>query len=73
MIKAETTVNGVISRSAMMKTGKDGKPFTAMSLKVDITDRNGSGISVEISVGKDGYDATDAVKYSLGEIGRAHV
>ena len=60
MIKAETTVNGVISRSAMMKTGKDGNPFTAMTVKVDITDRRGSSTSLEVSVGKDGYDAADA-------------
>lgn len=67
MIKAEATINGVISRSAMMKTGKDGKPFTAMSVKVDITDRNDRGISVEISVGKDGYDAAEAAQYALGQ------
>ena len=67
MIKAEATINGVISRSAMMKTGKDGKPFTAMSVKVDITDRNDHGISVEISVGKDGYDAAEAAQYALGQ------
>ena len=48
MIKAEATVNGIISRSAMMKTGKDGKSFTAMTVKVDVTDRNGSGISLDV-------------------------
>ncbi len=67
MIKAEATVNGIISRSAMMKTGKDGKPFTAMTVKVDVTDRNGSGISVEISVGKDGYDTNEAAKLTIGQ------
>ena len=67
MIKAETTVNGIISRSAMMKTGKDGKPFTAMTVKVDVTDRNGGGISVEISVGKDGYDTNEAAKLTIGQ------
>ncbi|MGL5981062.1 MAG: hypothetical protein ACRCZY_09350 [Phocaeicola sp.] len=67
MIKAETTVNGVISRSAMMKTGKDGNPFTAMTVKVDITDRRGSSTSLEVSVGKDGYDAADAANYAIGQ------
>ena len=67
MIKAEATVNGIISRSAMMKTGKDGKPFTAMTVKVDVTDRNGSGFSVEISVGKDGYDTNEAAKLTIGQ------
>lgn len=67
MIKAEATVNGIISRSAMMKTGKDGKSFTAMTVKVDVTDRNGSGISIEISVGKDGYDTNEAAKLTIGQ------
>lgn len=67
MIKAEATVNGIISRSAMMKTGKDGKPFTAMTVKVDVTDRNGGGISVEISVGKDGYDTNEAALLTIGQ------
>ena len=67
MIKAEATVNGIISRSAMMKTGKDGKPFTAMTVKVDVTDRNSSGITIEISVGKDGYDTNEAAKLTIGQ------
>lgn len=67
MIKAEATVNGIISRSAMMKTGKDGKPFTAMTVKVDVTDRNGGGISVEISVGKDSYDTNEAALLTIGQ------
>lgn len=34
MIKAEVTVNGVISRAATTRTSKDGKTYTQLSLTV---------------------------------------
>ena len=54
MIKCNVTICGTISRDASVRTGKDGKEFVNFSLRVSISDRNGNGGSLDISISKDG-------------------
>ncbi len=60
MIKAEVTVNGVISRAATTRTSKDGKTYTQLSLTVNVGDVDKETLPIEISVIKDGYNANEA-------------
>lgn len=66
MIKAEVTVNGIIDRSATSRTSKEGKPFTTFSLKVNITGHNQESLPIEISIIKDGYNASEANQFTSG-------
>ena len=50
MIKCNVTVCGIISRSAQMRTGKEGKPFMSLGINVVIPAQSGINKSVEISL-----------------------
>ena len=54
MIKCNVTVCGTITRSAQMRTNKDGKAFLAFGVSVAIPAKSGIKKSFEISVAKDG-------------------
>ena len=54
MIKCNVTVCGTISRSAQMRTNKDGKAFLAFGISVVIPAKSGINKTFEISVAKDG-------------------
>ena len=54
MIKCNVTVCGTISRSAQMRTNKDGKAFLAFGVSVVIPAKSGINKTFEISVAKDG-------------------
>lgn len=53
MIKCNVTVCGTISRTAQMRTGKEGKPFMSLGVNVVIPAKSGINKTVEISVAKD--------------------
>ena len=54
MIKCNVTVCGTITRSAQMRTNKDGKAFLAFGVSVAIPAKSGINKTFEISVAKDG-------------------
>ena len=54
MIKCNVTVCGTITRSAQMRTNKDGKAFLAFGVSVVIPAKSGINKTYEISVAKDG-------------------
>ncbi len=54
MIKCNVTLAGTITRSAQMRTNKDGKAFLAFCVSVVIPAKTGINKTFEISVAKDG-------------------
>ena len=54
MIKCNVTVCGTITRSAQMRTNKEGKAFLAFGVSVVIPAKSGINKTLEISVAKDG-------------------
>jgi hypothetical protein len=67
MIKAEVAINGVISRAATQRTGKDGKAYTQLTLTVNVGDIAKETMPIEISVIKDGYNIAEANQYGTGK------
>lgn len=66
MIKCNVTVNGVISRAASMRTGKEGKAYISFAVKVNVSSKDGkTGKSVEVSVLQEG-DSNELAQYSPG-------
>lgn len=66
MIKCNVTVNGVISRVASMRTGKDDKSYISFAVKVNVSSKDGnSSKAVEVSVLQEG-DSNELVSYSSG-------
>ena len=66
MIKCNVTVCGIISRSAQMRTGKEGKPFMSLGINVVIPAKSGINKTVEISVAKDGGSQEELANYPVG-------
>ena len=66
MIKCNVTVCGIISRSAQMRTGKEGKPFMSLGINVVIPAKSGINKTVEISVAKDGSSQEELANYPVG-------
>jgi len=56
MIKCNVTVCGTLSRSAVMRTNKEGKPFQTFGINVVIPASVGINKTIEISIAKDGDD-----------------
>lgn len=54
MIKMNVTVCGVVSKAAVCRTNKEGKPFVAMSINLVIPAKSGINKTIEVSVIKDG-------------------
>lgn len=66
MIKCNVTVCGIVAGNAAMCTNKEGKSFLAVPVKVAVPVKSGSGMTVEISVRKDGSE-TEIANYRVGE------
>lgn len=66
MIKAEVTVNGVISRASTTRTSKDGKTYTQLSLTVNVGEVTKETLPIDISVIKDGYNQAEACQCTNG-------
>lgn len=66
MIKCNVTVNGVISRAASMRTGKEGKAYISFGVKVNVSSKGGvSCKAVEVSVLQEG-NSNELAQYSSG-------
>lgn len=66
MIKCNVTVNGVISRAASMRTGKEGKAYISFAVKVNVSSKDeDSGKAVEVSVLQEG-NSNELAQYSSG-------
>ena len=65
MIKCEATICGTISRSATMRTSREGKPFMTFGVSVVLKDRKGQQTTVEVSVAADGREE-DLADFSTG-------
>ena len=66
MIKCNVTVCGTITRSAQMRTNKEGKSFLSFGVNVVIPAKSGINKTVEISVAKDGGTNDELSQYALG-------
>ena len=67
MIKCNVTVNGVISRAASMRTGKESKAFISFAVKVNVASKDGGSCkAVEISVLHEG-NSNELAQYSSGK------
>lgn len=56
MIKLSVNVTGTITRSAVMRTNRDGVKYMSFTLKVNIPDRKGLMHPLSISVSRDGSE-----------------
>lgn len=54
MIKCEVTLCGIVSRVATTRTAKDGKAYASFAVKVNIPERNGTGITTEAFINREG-------------------
>lgn len=66
MIKCDVTVCGIISRGAMLRTDKEGRPYTAFALNVVIPARSGINKTIEVNVTKDGGSEEQLADYVIG-------
>lgn len=67
MIKCNVTINGVISRAASMRTGKEGKAYISFAVKVNVSSKDGdSRKAVEVSVLQES-DGNELTQYSSGK------
>lgn len=67
MIKCNVTINGVISRAASMRTGKEGKAYISFAVKVNVSSKDGdSRKAVEVSVIQES-DGNELTQYSSGK------
>lgn len=66
MIKCSVTVNGIISRAASMRIGKDDRSYISFAVKVNMTSKDGdSSKTVEVSVLQKG-DSSELPRYCPG-------
>lgn len=66
MIKCNVTVNGVISRAASMRTGKEGKAYISFAVKVNVSSKDGDSCkAVEVSVLQESSN-NELTQYSSG-------
>ena len=57
MIKCNVTMNGIVNRTASMRTNKEGKSYIGFAVKTTILAKAGSSKQVEVFVSKDGTAA----------------
>lgn len=57
MIKCNVTVCGKVAKDAALRTNKEGKSFLVIPVTVAVPAKKGNGMTVEISVRKDGSEA----------------
>ena len=46
MIKCNVTINGIVSRTASMRTNKEGKSYISFAVKISILAKAGSSMCV---------------------------
>ena len=66
MIKCEVTLCGIVSRVATRRTTKDGKAYTNFAVKVNIPERNGTGITAEVFINREGELSEDLSGMATG-------
>lgn len=66
MIKCNVVVCGTVSRSAQIKTNREGKPFLAMSLNVEVPAIKSQGKMLDISIAKDVASQDERQLYPFG-------
>jgi len=66
MIKCNVTMNGIVSRTASMRTNKEGKSYIGFAVKTTILAKAGSSKQVEVFVSKDG-PAAELPLYVAGQ------
>ena len=66
MIKCNVTINGIVSRTASMRTNKEGKSYISFAVKISILAKAGSGKQVEVFVSKNGTTA-ELLSYVTGQ------
>ena len=66
MIKCNVSVIGTVSRTAQMRTNKEGKSFLSFGVNVVIPAKSGINKTVEISVAKDCDQPDEASRYPVG-------
>lgn len=66
MIKCNVTINGIVSRTASMRTNKEGKSYIGFAVKTTLLAKAGSSKQVEIFVSKDGT-AAELPSYVAGQ------
>lgn len=66
MLKAEVTLSGVISRSAVARTAKDGKNYITFGVVINLMQRNGEQSRFDISVSMDAQPF-DAPSFTEGQ------
>ncbi len=66
MIKCNVKVCGTVSRAAVVRANRDGKPFMTYGLDVVFSPKNGINKTVNVNVIKDSGDAGEAAKYKVG-------
>ena len=67
MIKVQATINGVISKSATLRTAGDGKKFISFPVKLTVpgSRNNMPGKELTVSVSKDG-DESELTVFAAG-------
>jgi len=66
MIKCNVTINGIVSRTASMRTNKEGKSYISFAVKISILAKAGSSKQVEVFVSKNGTTA-ELLSYVTGQ------
>lgn len=66
MIKCNVTMNGIVSRTASMRTNKEGKSYIGFAVKTTIFAKAGHSKQVEVFVSKDGT-AAELPSYVAGQ------
>lgn len=66
MIKCNVTMNGIVSRTASMRTNKEGKSYIGFAVKTTLLAKAGNSKQVEVFVSKDGT-AAELPSYGAGQ------
>ena len=66
MIKCNVSVIGTVSRTAQIRTNKEGKSFLSLGVNVVIPAKSGINKTVEISVAKDCDQPDEVNRYPVG-------
>lgn len=68
MLKSEVSINGLITRSAVVKTNSEGNSFVTFGMRVDVPDHQGASMILDISVSRDGDDLSGLVSDARIEV-----
>lgn len=68
MLKSEVSINGLVTRSAVVKTNAEGLSFVTFGMRVDVPDHQGASMILDISVSRDGDDLSGLVSNARIEV-----